>query len=641
MKSYISSYICPKIRSFMLRTKTILHYLTIILLVWAVAGCQKNTVKTYKTSTDFFAQAQFGGDYFKTLPYNSPDSLVERIATDVPQPWAGAACESAYFHLPDDVSDSLLFIYLDKFETTFPNDSVRAFSQLMRGHLFSLQARYDTAEVCLKECYDISTEGNRPIRASDAQIYMGDIASVRGDYPEAIRLQTKAYQAFMRIYPNDGGRVYEAAMTIGRAYLAIEDYESAKVWHKKLVSLVDTNPETRGMYILALAQLSVDFSRNQQHDSAKILIDSTFLLKKRYNHTYEQCIHHFFRAEIATASGECQAAIPDFRIAQNDPFCATVPGIMARINRGLASAYACIGRTDSAIFLYTAALKTSDTLSQAKIYLNLATLYEKQGKYKLALDYERRSHDLRDRILTTQKDKALERMTVNNETAQQMQKIEYQQKTTRLRLIIALLFFVALLISALSVVYRQKQKQLILVQEKALAEVRERLNAQALVEAEKRIETQETNLQASAQLLSFKDKLIENLQIKLVKQTETPTEALNEVPIESVGETATHTTENTASLRSMRMLTVEDWAKFRELFDSYFPDFSVHIKDKFPQLTISEVRLILLIKVGFEPSEMASVLGISYQSVYTSRYRLRKKLNLQGDLDLQTFILTF
>jgi DNA-binding CsgD family transcriptional regulator len=88
----------------------------------------------------------------------------------------------------------------------------------------------------------------------------------------------------------------------------------------------------------------------------------------------------------------------------------------------------------------------------------------------------------------------------------------------------------------------------------------------------------------------------------------------------------------------MKILTTNDWLRFRERFNEQFPQFVDKIKVQLPKLTPSEMRLVMLIKIGFDTLEVANVIGISTDSVYTSRYRLRKKLELMDDADLEHFI---
>ena len=90
-----------------------------------------------------------------------------------------------------------------------------------------------------------------------------------------------------------------------------------------------------------------------------------------------------------------------------------------------------------------------------------------------------------------------------------------------------------------------------------------------------------------------------------------------------------------SELTHATILTEDDWKRFRLLFDEVYPGFLVRLKDKFNDLTPSELRLLALTKLRIEPKDMADMLGISPDSIKKTRYRLRKKINLpeEGTLD--------
>jgi len=67
-------------------------------------------------------------------------------------------------------------------------------------------------------------------------------------------------------------------------------------------------------------------------------------------------------------------------------------------------------------------------------------------------------------------------------------------------------------------------------------------------------------------------------------------------------------------------------------------DFPARLGEKFPTLTEQEKRLTMLLRVGFSSKEIAALLNISTKSVEINRYRLRKKLHMNKDVNLAQFI---
>lgn len=82
----------------------------------------------------------------------------------------------------------------------------------------------------------------------------------------------------------------------------------------------------------------------------------------------------------------------------------------------------------------------------------------------------------------------------------------------------------------------------------------------------------------------------------------------------------------------------KDWDDFSRTFESLNKNFYQRLKELFPDISPSELRLCALIKMDLSIKESAAILNISPDSVKTARYRLRKKLNLQTEDNLSAFI---
>ncbi|HRI62457.1 MAG TPA: helix-turn-helix domain-containing protein, partial [Saprospiraceae bacterium] len=73
------------------------------------------------------------------------------------------------------------------------------------------------------------------------------------------------------------------------------------------------------------------------------------------------------------------------------------------------------------------------------------------------------------------------------------------------------------------------------------------------------------------------------------------------------------------------ILTDDDWTHFKELFEKVHPGYLAEQKAQCPDLTRAELRLLALEKLGLDVHEIANILGISTNTVYQTRRRMRKK----------------
>ncbi|RAJ76700.1 regulatory LuxR family protein [Chitinophaga dinghuensis] len=83
----------------------------------------------------------------------------------------------------------------------------------------------------------------------------------------------------------------------------------------------------------------------------------------------------------------------------------------------------------------------------------------------------------------------------------------------------------------------------------------------------------------------------------------------------------------------------ESWADFSRHFDEVHNNFLLTLKKKFPELTTTDLKLCAYLRINLSTKEIAQTMGISVRGVETSRYRLRKKLDISGDINLYDFLL--
>jgi len=81
------------------------------------------------------------------------------------------------------------------------------------------------------------------------------------------------------------------------------------------------------------------------------------------------------------------------------------------------------------------------------------------------------------------------------------------------------------------------------------------------------------------------------------------------------------------------------WEHFTQYFEKVHTDFGVNVKNKYPDVTTNELRLMALLRMNLNNKEIANILNITADGVKKARYRLRKKMNLASDDSLETAVL--
>jgi DNA-binding CsgD family transcriptional regulator len=83
-----------------------------------------------------------------------------------------------------------------------------------------------------------------------------------------------------------------------------------------------------------------------------------------------------------------------------------------------------------------------------------------------------------------------------------------------------------------------------------------------------------------------------------------------------------------------KLLTEDDWSQFRVIFDKVHPGFFNRLREQFYDLTPAETRLMALTHLNLGTREIASMLGVSDQTVYKTRQRLRAKIGMSAEKGL-------
>jgi len=83
------------------------------------------------------------------------------------------------------------------------------------------------------------------------------------------------------------------------------------------------------------------------------------------------------------------------------------------------------------------------------------------------------------------------------------------------------------------------------------------------------------------------------------------------------------------------IMTDRAWKEFKSLFDKVHPHFFTLINNRFQNLTDTDIRLLALIKLRLNNTEMAGMLGITVEGVRKSKQRLRKRAGVPEENSLE------
>lgn len=364
---------------------------------------------------------------------------------------------------------------------------------------------------------------------------------------------------------------------------------------------------------------------------AKKYLDSCFMYFEQGKSPVEKPFLQFEQACIQSASGMDLEAIQTFEEVQKW-FETYATSYLVLFYTYKSDVLQRLDRLSESEAYYKKALDISDRYHMhidfsPLIHEKLADLYLKKGDYKQAFNSMEKVKELDARFFDSRS--ATNRSLLEIQDAFRLeqkaqQELIQQQKLERLeheedvwflqRVILLVSIFFILSISYLFFSYiRAKHKA-----------------EKQMLEKEKKLE-----LQKAQEVLEIKNKELAASALKLIEKDENLSLLKNKIN-ETNGNVNVH--ELKQVLRSISISNDRNWKEFETRFVAVNESFYQRLQEKFPKLTQRDLKLCALIKLNFSSKEMAKLLGISIESAHTSRYRLRKKLNLSRETNLTEFI---
>lgn len=270
--------------------------------------------------------------------------------------------------------------------------------------------------------------------------------------------------------------------------------------------------------------------------------------------------------------------------------------------------------------------KTSDYCLSSSIHELLLDHFIENNNLEKALEYQKKIIQLKDSIFIQIQERSVsdfdfklytkDKENELSEKAHQIALLERDRLKTQALILCGAVAF--LILSLILILINTKRKRL--EKEKELSDIQ--LEKTQLVLQQKKQE-----LTHFAEQIISKNTLIQQLEVDLEKATDVS--ASKDVQ------------DKINLLRQQQILTQEDWDAFRNIFLEIYPSFMSRVQQEFNKLTPAELRMFMLLKLNLSKQQIAGVLGISPESVRKTKYRLKKKLNLTNEQDLEAFAQKF
>ena len=286
------------------------------------------------------------------------------------------------------------------------------------------------------------------------------------------------------------------------------------------------------------------------------------------------------------------------------------------------------------------ATRLNDKYQLSSAYKDLSKIYSLSGDYKNAYLNLEIGRSLYEEMYDRDASKQLQLFQTLFEIERKNFAINKLEAETKLNTAIrvALTISIGLLaVAGTVVISRQrlkiKQNKENFVQQQKMFEAQQRLMEAELQNTHLQEQKLQQALEAKSKSLTShtlhiisKNKMMEDIQEKLSSLLK---EGINDQRKEIKG---------VVKMIERNFVQDKDWDDFRQIFEQVHQDFFHQLQSRADDLTPADLRLASLIRLNIPSKDMATLLGISSDSLRIGRYRLKKKLMIESGHSLNQFI---
>lgn len=143
--------------------------------------------------------------------------------------------------------------------------------------------------------------------------------------------------------------------------------------------------------------------------------------------------------------------------------------------------------------------------------------------------------------------------------------------------------------------------------------------------------------------LDFKNKELAMSTMHIIRKNEDITEIknlLNEImPLTNIEGKKKMT--NLLKIIDSKLDDRSNWEYFEYNFNLIHDNFLKRFTEKYPDINQNDLKICAYIRMNLSTKEMANLLNVSYRTIESTRYRIRKKINIDGDITLNDYIMRF
>lgn len=427
---------------------------------------------------------------------------------------------------------------------------------------------------------------------------------------ESLFYSLKSIEIVEKLGPKKFYGVNNRYKLLGELLYHTREYEKSIAYSQKALHPNFDNFRNTARFS-TLNTIGLAYQKINQSDSAILYFDKSAKLATSLNEKAWVTIPNANKAQIWFAQKKYAAAFPLFEADYGEGMKIGDYPNAANNLQWMAKIYLAEGKSDSALKKARQALQILQPhpkgYATANTYQTLAAVYKQQNKPDSSDRYLFLYNILRDSTeaaVATSNSEIIQLRVDDENNKIKIELLQKEQKTDKLSRNVFIGFVLLLSLTIYWLYRRQHFKQ---------------TQQQQIKEEELKV--------ANEQMESFTKTITENLQ--LINNLQRQIEQHNLDPALK---------QNLEMLKQKNILTEQDWEVFQNLFEKIYAGFFERVKKINPSITSAELRFAAIIRLQMNNNQAGAMLGISPDSARKTRLRLRQRLNLTEELNIEQVI---
>ncbi len=544
----------------------------------------------------------------------------------------------------------------DSLITTPPKDLAEAYEQAVKdkdveeqvrgliriGDYFDAVGNYTLSEEYFMEVLEFSEAQDFPKYIGNIKNSLAALYRYRGEYERSLELCFEAIEIETELNYRNG--ISLSYYNIATVFYYTKNYQKSQEYADSAI-VYDQHRENKVYLINAQILKALAAAQMGQIDKAIDALDFSLEYYHERNDSGKLAMIYSNLGFIQDKGERNKEALASFRTAmaygQNSE---NLQG-QSIFHNNLAEQFLLLHAYDSCLYHADKSLELAEKIelkpSIRDLYELKAKAYKAMGNYEESLQYMEKFIVLKDEILNaenistmeeleskykaTVKEKDLMLEKQKNKTLQQEQRVA----SFRIYILIVCVVLLVLLVFFIYVIQQRKRKhQALLHQQQQQLEATQKELLQSDLE-----KTALQNQQLASEV-EYKNKELQTLAQHIVHKNDL---------LENLKEGIKSGNQNSSS-QLMQLISV-GMNTDKEVFDQHVDQISSlffkKLKEQFPELNANDLRLLSLIKINMSSKEISVLMNINPKSVDMARYRVRKKMNLEKEVNLFDFLSQF